>query len=74
MLALSSAMGNLVQSKPQEFDYTTLPFVTIGEKNDVELFGYSIRGFVFYFIRSGVKGYIAGYEGRYDIPSECLDE
>ena len=47
--------------------------ISFGAKGDLQIYGFSIREFVFYFIRSGVKGYIAGYEGRYTIPPECLD-
>ena len=47
--------------------------ISIGPNNDIQIYGFSIREFIFYFIRSGVKGYIAGYEGRYTIPDECLD-
>ena len=60
--------------KLQQEQFSNLPFVTLGEANDIEVFGFSIRNIVFYFIRSGVKGYIAGYEGRFNIPKECLDD
>lgn len=73
LLALSSAMPLIETSESKEFKVESLPFVTIGQDQDIQLFGWSFRSFVFYFIRSGVKGYIAGYEGRYDIPKECLD-
>ena len=70
LLASTHAL-NLKETAPVKEEST--PMITIGENNDFQIYGFSIRGLIFRFIRSGVRGYIAGYEGRFNIPAECLD-
>lgn len=74
LLALASAKATSGELIVENFDLERVPFVTMGGEGEMQLFGFSIRNVFFYFIKSGVKGYIAGYEGRYTIPKECLDE
>ena len=73
LLVFTNAMADMQPVKTADFDLESLPFVTVGEENDFQIFGISLRGIIFYLAKLGVKGYIAGYEGRYDIPRECLD-
>ena len=70
-LIASAHAINLKEVTEQRAKTTAL--FTIGEDDDFQILGFSIRGIIFRFLRSFLKGYIAGYEGRYSVPGECLD-
>uniref|UniRef100_A0A7S3N4H5 Uncharacterized protein n=1 Tax=Euplotes harpa TaxID=151035 RepID=A0A7S3N4H5_9SPIT len=73
VIAIATASTQDAQRSDYLVKVNSSSLISVGPNNDLQIYGFSIREFFFYFVRSGVKGYIAGYEGRYTIPEECLD-
>ena len=74
LLVIFSYTSATANYEVSEYKEESAPFISVGKDNDFQIFGFSIRGLIFRFIRSGVRGYIAGYEGRWQVPEECIDQ
>ena len=72
VLLASAHAINLKEVVQEKTESTSI--LTIGEHGDFQLFGFSFRGLIFRVMKLWLKGYIAGYEGRYSVPAECFDQ
>mmetsp|Transcript_2073 Transcript_2073/g.2342 ORF Transcript_2073/g.2342 Transcript_2073/m.2342 type:complete len:209 (-) Transcript_2073:52-678(-) len=73
LIALIASAHAISVKELMDHRVQTTQIVSIGQEDDLQIFGFSIRGLIFRFARNWLKGYIAGYEGRFTVPGDCLD-
>ncbi|CAI2380732.1 unnamed protein product [Moneuplotes crassus] len=74
LIALLTSAHALNIKEAVKVEEESTAIFAIGEDGDYQLFGFSFRGIFFSFVRSWLKGYIAGYEGRFSVPGDCVDK